>query len=146
MKLNVRRLRKKYYKRRTQERHDAFQKADTEYEREREKAKSKGWRTLCSELDKMNHTARLHKVLKLGGKSPKLGTLKKNDGTYTKTPEETLDLLLKTHFPDAEIDEVRIPNIFENLDPNNCEEILASINEESVPAAIKSFKPFKRMK
>ena len=39
MKLNVRRLRKKYYRNRTQERHDAFQKADTEYEREREKAK-----------------------------------------------------------------------------------------------------------
>ena len=54
----------------------------------------------------MQRSSGSQKVLKLGGKSPKLGTLKYNDGTFTRTPEETLELLLATHFPDAEENEV----------------------------------------
>ena len=34
------------------------------------------------------------------GKGATLGTLKKPNGEYTDTPEETLKLLLDVHFPD----------------------------------------------
>ena len=46
-------------------------------------------------------TARLHKILKQG-KKENIGTIKKKDGKYTDNLEETLKILLDTHFPDLE--------------------------------------------
>ena len=42
------------------------------------------------------------------GKKLEIGSLRKPDGTYATTPQETLQLLLDTHFPEREPDDIDI--------------------------------------
>ena len=143
LKRNVKKLKRRYYRDKTEDRKKEYNRADTLYSREIDKAKAKGWKNLCSELDDMTLTARLHKIMKQG-RQPKLGTVLKQDGSYTKNPEETLEVLMDTHFPKAETNNTdNLNNIIEDIDVNNVEKIIESINIESVRAAIKGFKPYK---
>lgn len=77
-----------------------YQKALTEYNREIRKAKRASWRLFCEEVNNTPQGARLHKML---AKAPtnQIGLLKKPDGTYTNSEEESLQLLSKIHFPDS---------------------------------------------
>ena len=64
------------------------------------------------------------------GKKEELGSMKRNDGTFTTTPEETLNVLLDTHFPNCEEQQqhqVREWNI--NLDEVDINQV---VNEQSV--------------
>ena len=118
-----------------QEEHNSFKR---DYKYKIRKAKEEGWQKFCTELEDLTSAARLQKTLKQG-KKQMLGTYKKPDGSYTETPEETLKLLLDTHFPDSEVNIDHIPRTYEpsNLDVNKV------INTQSVKAAFKSFKPYK---
>ena len=69
---------------------------------------------LSSEMDDLTTAAKLNKMLKMG-KKINIGTLEKEDGTFTETPTETLDLLLRTHFPNKDDDDRNTNNI-NNLD------------------------------
>ena len=64
-------------------------------------------------MNSLTATAKLNKVMKMGKKHD-LGTIKKDDGTYTNTPRETLELLLKTHFPNKETNNISVTG-----DPGN---------------------------
>ena len=90
-------------------------------------------------MENLNTTARIQKVLKMG-KRQEIGTVRKPDGTFTDSPEETLQVLLDTHFPDKTEDEPlpqeRVPDEG-NLDINSI------VNEQSVRAAFRSFQPYK---
>jgi len=64
-------------------------------------------------------------------------------GEFTVTPEETLEILLDTHFPDhgtVREDNVSIHSAMENMGKLNLDDV---VNLESVRAAIGSFKPYK---
>ena len=102
-------------------------------------AKSKGWEKLCTEMESLTTTARIQKILKMGRKQ-EIGTVKKPDGSFTDTPEETLQVLLDTHFPDKE-EEEQLPQ--DNLPTENNLDIEGIVNEQSVRAAFRSFKPYK---
>ena len=72
----------------------------------------------------------------------RLGTIKKLDGNYTNTPEETLEELLKVLFPDLEVEENR-KELHENSDTNELLDIEEMINTKALKTAIESFKPYK---
>jgi len=77
---------------------DFYRRALTKYNLEIRKAKRISWRRYCQEIESTDTVARLHRIMKRDT-SGHLGTLKSSDGQYTKTTKETLELLLRTHFP-----------------------------------------------
>ena len=55
------------------------------------KTKNTNWQKYCNEIEKLKDTARLAKVL--DSKNTAIGALIKGDGSYTSSPEETLNHL-----------------------------------------------------
>ena len=104
------------------------------------KAKTIGWQKLCSDMTKLDTAAKIQKVMKSGSKQ-ELGSLKKPDGSYTTSTQESLQVLLDTHFPDETNPDNEVPLNFDG-NTNNLD-IDKVVNVESVRAALKSFKPFK---
>ena len=72
----------------------------TKYNIEIRKSKRRARKTLCETLDKTPETSRIQKAL---SKQPQheISTLKRPDGSMTKTFKDTLELLLTTHFPNC---------------------------------------------
>ena len=58
------------------------------------------------------------------GKKQEIGTIKREDGTFTSTPRETLDLLLRTHFPNKENNN----HLIADIEQENEAEIINDIN------------------
>ena len=139
---NERKTKRRYDRRDTPVRLEEWRIARNKYNREIKKAKENGWMSFCSGLEDLTAVAKLQKILK-NGKGATLGTLKKPDGEYTDTPEETLKLLLDVHFPDHGTDR-RDDDILNTMIDNSDKLDLDSvINIESVTAAINSFRPYK---
>ena len=93
-------------------------------------------------MNNLSATARPVKILKQG-KKENIGTMKKKNGKYTDNPEETLKILLDTHFPDLEVEtepEQPIEADIADLDDDaiNSDKV---VNKEAIQAAIKTFKP-----
>ncbi|XP_023311477.1 uncharacterized protein LOC111692027 [Anoplophora glabripennis] len=65
--------------------------------KELRRSKRSGWKAYCSELESLPEAARLMKILSCD-KREKLESLKREDGTWTTSSEECLELLLETHF------------------------------------------------
>ncbi len=76
----------------------AYHTALTAYSLAIKKAKRASWRRFTREVNSLKEVARLQKVLASKPLNP-VGSLQRPDGQYTKTARETLDTLLKTHFP-----------------------------------------------
>lgn len=76
----------------------AYHQALTSYTIAIKKAKRASWRKYTQEVNNLKEAARLQKVLAANPINP-VGSLLRSDGSYTNSPRETLDLLLKTHFP-----------------------------------------------
>ena len=104
------------------------------------KAKNAGWQKLCNDMTKLDTAAKIQKVMKTGSKQ-ELGTLKKQDGSYTTSPQESLQVLLDTHFPDETNPANDAPLNFEGN--TNTLDVDQVVNIEAVRAALKSFKPYK---
>ena len=63
------------------------------------KTKRKGWRDFCKNTETIPESARMNKILKsCSNTKEKLESVYKPDNTLTQTAEETLDVLVKTHF------------------------------------------------
>ena len=77
-----------------------YKQALSEYNREIRKSKRKTWINTCESIENTNVVARLQKAL-AKDHSNGLGQLKKHDGSFTSGPSETLDLMMRTHFPDS---------------------------------------------
>lgn len=72
----------------------------TQYNTEIRKSKRKAWRKFCEEVSDTPACSRIHKVLAKDGCTVKeVGFIKKEDGNYTNTLQESLEELLKAHFP-----------------------------------------------
>ena len=112
-----------------------------EYRNALHKARNEAWKKYCEEMEDKNATAKLQSIMKRG-KVNDIGTLRRKDGTYTDTPQETIEELLQTLFPDdLETEEYDLSqNNYTKLGEDKIKEI---VNKTTVTEALKSFKPFK---
>ena len=69
-----------------------------QYKRAIKKAKKQSWQSFCSDTSDSSGVAKLTKIINAKDNKA-LGLLSHDDGTYTASPEETVDLLMNTHFP-----------------------------------------------
>jgi len=79
---------------------ELYRVAQRRYRKEVRKASEETWRTLCSSINDLPRSARLHGALSRDPKA-RLGSLVAPMGERTQSEGETLDLLLATHFPDS---------------------------------------------
>jgi hypothetical protein len=56
---------------------------------------------MCTDIESTPECSRLLKLTK-GAKKHEVGLMKKADGTFTKSPEESMELLMETKFPGSE--------------------------------------------
>jgi len=96
--LEVRRLFNRAKKTRATTDWDAFRSSQREYTKAINSAKRKSWRKFCEEVESAPEASRLCRILSKNGSSH-LGCLKRPDGEYTKTIDESLRHLMSTHFP-----------------------------------------------
>jgi ribonuclease HI len=72
----------------------------THYNNELMKAKKLSWENKCNEIEAFEEAARLVKFLS-NGNYKNVNTLKKMDGTFTNSTDESIKLLLNAHFPNC---------------------------------------------
>ena len=117
---------------------EELQAAKRAYKKALRSAKRTAWRTYTASLNEYPQVARLQKVL-AQGPVKELGTLEKEDGSYTDNPQETLEYLLGIHFPSD-------PN---SEEPETTHELWddpvvhSIVNEDKVRKAIQTFGSFK---
>ena len=111
----------------------------SDYKRAINKAKSESWKKTCNEMEHISHTAKIHKLLSKSHTN-KLGTLLKEDGTYSKTDVEILEELAKSHFPGRSTEK---PTNLQGTNNTPTEESEAIFSDEVIKWAIDSFGPFK---
>lgn len=102
---------------------DKYDKAKKEYRKACRAARLTSWRKKTEQLESTKDIARMQKLME-NKKPPGVSTIRKEDGTYTNTRQETLEVLMKTHFPDCE-------RIKENEEINT-EENIETVNEEEI--------------
>ena len=79
-----------------------FEEAKSKYFKDCRRAKRSCWQSYCLNIDNPQKVALLNKVLKHERKNNNIGLLKDTNGVFTNSIESSLDLLLKTHFPESE--------------------------------------------
>jgi hypothetical protein len=94
-----------------------YRNALTRYNIAIRKAKRQSWRKYCQGIDQIPSGARLMKVLKSDARN-KIGTLKPANGSFTMTGQETLKVLLETHFPEKKSIAARRSGGNQDLEPN----------------------------
>ena len=122
---------------------EALRAASRNLKRAVRKAKRQAWRKFCQEIEGAAPAARLHRILKRQP-TQTLGVLRRQDGSFTVTPEETLEVLLQAHFPD-------LPNAGQedegpemgNFDPMEEDLVNQIVTEDRVLMAINSLGPYK---
>lgn len=128
---------------------DQYKKVLTMYNKEIRKSKRRTWRSYCENMEKTPDVAKLQKVLSKDH-SNGLGTVRKTNGKFTVDTQETLKIMMKTHFPGsylASSEDERGAHIDESCRPTG------TISNSSIPNtiftrskvewAINSFEPFK---
>ena len=141
----ARTARRRYMNTPNEENRISKNRTNTVYNSEIKKAKFNSWKEFCDRLEDTSAVAKLQKVMK-NGRMTDIGTLKRDDGTYTSTPKETLTELLDKLIPD----QINMDNNAEDrlfLTDNNInmtEQTLTKIvNETTVRTAVKLFDPYK---
>ena len=77
---------------------EAYRAAQKEYNKAIKITKRKSWRTFCASIETAHEASRLCKILSKN-KHSHLGCLEQTDGRFTCSLEESLKLLMDTHFP-----------------------------------------------
>jgi len=83
---------------------ELYREAQRKYRKEVLKASKETWRTICSPVNYLPRLGRLHRALSKDHKV-RLGSLVAPTGERTQFKEESLDLLLATHFPNSDVGE-----------------------------------------
>ena len=76
---------------------DSYKETLRLYKRELKKAQRSSWRLFCDKMEDVSETSRLRKILSTNPTN--IGYLIKPDGSWTDSSEESLKLLMDTHFP-----------------------------------------------
>ena len=105
------------------------------------KTKRKEWRSFCQNTATAPESARMNKILKsCSNNNEKLESVYKPDNTLTQTAEETLDVLVDTHFKRGPTNEQIIPT--DTVTPTL--DLLNKIYDPSrITKAVKTFEPDK---
>lgn len=110
------------------------------------KAKRENFRKKVEKLACVKDYARLHKFFE-NGPAKRISTIEKEDGGFTRSLDETMEVLMKKHFPNCEI-----ITEHENWNPavpirartdKDLKEIFACTTITKIENAINSFSPFK---
>ena len=82
---------------------DSYRNTLNTYNIEFRKVRRQLWSKYCQGIDQIPSGARLKKVLSKSDARNKIGTLKlkRANGSFTMKRQETLKVLLETHFPDS---------------------------------------------
>ena len=118
---------------------DSFKESWKTFKKEIRKAKRQSWRELCEQTEGLPPLARLYRILKWDANS-KLGSIEKSDGSFTNSPEETLQCMLDIHLKDPEDPEPAVVQSNIPLYYPMGEEIFT---EEKARYALEQFKPYK---
>ncbi|XP_047987120.1 uncharacterized protein LOC125226978 [Leguminivora glycinivorella] len=122
---------------------ETYRKALNEYSKEIRKAKRASWRRFCEEIENTPQGARLHRLLSKT-RTSQVGLLKRQDGSYTVSEMETLELLVETHFPGAALsNSSRDSESWHRPRPEDWRQAATIIRPGIVRWAINSFKTFK---
>ncbi|CAH1974332.1 unnamed protein product [Acanthoscelides obtectus] len=81
---------------------EEYKKALQEYKKEIRRASRESWRHFCQSINDIPATARIHRVLCKDTKA-RLGSLHDPSGGNTTSEEDTLRLLMDTHFPGSTV-------------------------------------------
>lgn len=117
----------------------------TRYNRELRKSKRLSWKTFCEELKDVPETARIQRALS-SSKEQNIGTLKIDDTNQTTSFGETLELLLRTHFPGCSF---KMGETTTNATTGEATSMVRSsfarklVTYEKVEWSIDSFRPYK---
>jgi len=107
------------------------------YKKEIRIAKRRAWANFCSSIESTAEASRLRRIL---AKAPAtIGYLKTNADSWTENSQETLELMLDTHFP-KNTHVVEDLHIEESLDDQSIDNIS---NPGRIQWTVNSFKPFK---
>ena len=126
----------------------AHKAALTEYNKEIRKSKRKSWKGFCEEIKDLPTASRIRKVLSKEHTCG-IGSLKKSDGTFTTDGQETVGVLLNTHFPDCQVvgdvdvEAANPVNTSINYRSQAWQRSSRIFSEQRLRWAIGSFKPFK---
>lgn len=124
---------------------NAYKAALTEYNKELRKSKRATWRSHCSKVCSLPDMYRLQKALSLDH-SNGLGTLRRPDGSFTSSSNETGKLLLDTHFPGCVpfVERSCLPPAYTNAANGRARSLAGKIiNCHTVQWAISTFSPYK---
>lgn len=113
------------------------------YKRTLRHVKRQAWQSFCDEIATLPEATRLHKAL---SKERKLGNMPiMKNGTFAETDEESLKILLETHFPDCEIVAAGdCESDVSNAAPVGlCDVPVEMITREKLHHTLKKFSPFK---
>ena len=140
---NRNRLHKRFLKERTKTNRKVRDKANKEVKKELRRASRKHWQETTSDIKDPAGMAKLVRGMRNGEYVPP--TLLKKDNVYTKTREETINLLLDTHFDGSQ--EVSDTAVAPTPDPLADRLVAVTIPFHCTPTrvanAIKSFDDFK---
>lgn len=145
LKRRLRKLEKKAYEFNRERDISRYKKFKKEYHRMIDEARFTSWKKKTQEINDIKEISRLQKFFETGPKAA-LTTLRKDDNTFTNDLEETLELLMKKHFPDCEVIDMQAPqnDIFQTWRDNvTLRDIATSITKDKVNTALKSFGSYK---
>lgn len=125
---------------------EEYKRSLSDYNKKLRKSKRETWNSFCENLNNTKDTARIYKVFAKEHMN-QVGSLKKPDGTYTQGKEETLELLLSTHFPQCTktTEHSQYRNEFGYWKPGKDDWMTVKeiVNERKIKWAINSFEPYK---
>ena len=145
-KLRASTARRKYKRDPTEEKKTIKTRTEKDYRRLMRQTKDSHWMNFCTGMENTSALSRVHKLMK-NGKHAQIGTLIKDDNTYTTNAEETLDELMTKLFPGCTPDhhynvEDRTP-IYRINGALTEEEIDQITDEKQIGEAIRAFDPYK---
>jgi ribonuclease HI len=115
-----------------------------EYKKVVRQKQREAWRAYCEEIEDFPQAARLQRALT---KDPyrSVGALTKEDGTTTANLEESIQLLMTTHFPGSTTTDETVwaEEVIQIPSENDWEIAKSIVDENRIRWAISSFSPFK---
>ena len=115
-----------------------LRRATRKYKKAIIKAKNKSWKDFTSKCESAKDISKIIKNLR-DKKNDKIGLIKKPDGRFCESPQESLDTLMDTHLPDSvECGEAILPDV-----ESNAAWLKQHVTERTVVRALDSFGPRK---
>ncbi|CAA9998748.1 unnamed protein product [Nesidiocoris tenuis] len=124
---------------------DTYKRSLTAYNKALRKARRSSWRNFCGGLEDVSAASKLQKVLSREGPGH-ISLLERADGSFTTSTQETLEVLMETHFPGSTVLPSGVSTPESDFSIPHRRELGRSrtiFTPERVKWAINSFKPFK---